>query len=371
MKSKRKQSRLGEVNFLGKPIQPAFNHKHSQPIFGFKPFKPSKPQPIKGYPGINMFSSIAIPQRQSTSMWTPHSRPGRAMWGDKDGDGVYNGFDCQPNNRFKQGDGHKRPRKRAAEERIYRGYVVGSWPWSTKTKGEQKAREQIENENRKNIDKMLAEKADNEDRKDLHKRQMAIQTPEWKARHRVENRTEKGTLIHNAEDMIGPGIKKPQMDRGFQPIGFPREKEDKHLKWDKKEDDDDDYEYELQKRKDEEEREKFGLPADYMGGGGSSIMKRKGNKALIRHYDDASPASESPTTFEIRDDTGKSHWQSGITQMAEFVAEGGSPLKGDREYAEEQFEKMTKEEKAEKEFEEKNFDSVEFGEIPDEERDEK
>ena len=102
IKSKRK---LGEVNFLGRPIQPAFKHKHkhSQPIFGFKPVK-SRPQPMKGYPGINMFSSIAIPQRQSTSLWNPSmNRPAAAMWGDKDGDGVYNGFDCQPRNRKKQG----------------------------------------------------------------------------------------------------------------------------------------------------------------------------------------------------------------------------------------------------------------------------
>lgn len=118
VKLKRKQSRLGEVNFLGRPVSPIRNHKHSQPIFGFKPFKPMKPQPIKGYTGLNMFSSIAIPQKQSTSLWTPHMKPaGRAMWGDKDGDGVYNGFDCQPNNRLKQGKDHEFDKEFEKEQR--------------------------------------------------------------------------------------------------------------------------------------------------------------------------------------------------------------------------------------------------------------
>jgi hypothetical protein len=34
-------------------------------------------------------------------------RPAAAFWGDSDGDGVYNGFDCQPHNRRKQGPQHE------------------------------------------------------------------------------------------------------------------------------------------------------------------------------------------------------------------------------------------------------------------------
>ena len=36
------------------------------------------------------------------------AKPAAAFWGDPDGDGVINAFDCQPHNRRKQGPQHKK-----------------------------------------------------------------------------------------------------------------------------------------------------------------------------------------------------------------------------------------------------------------------
>jgi hypothetical protein len=62
---------------------------------------------IKGFPGLRMGAAISIPQRTSTSLWTSHIKPAASMWGDKDRDGVMNGFDCQPRNKKKQGPEHE------------------------------------------------------------------------------------------------------------------------------------------------------------------------------------------------------------------------------------------------------------------------
>jgi hypothetical protein len=188
MSKKRKQPQLGNVNFLGRPV--AFNHKHSQPIFGFSPMK-SRPAPkIEGYTGINMFSSIAIPQRQSVSLWGPHSRPGAAMWGDKDGDGVYNGFDCQPNNRFKQGKEHGRSRK----PRFYgEGNVI--------------LREQ----------KILA-----------HHNAIIKDADKLVAEDKEQMRTGSNRLSHDADDMVMP-LGKAKIEREFQPVGFPKDENEDEI----------------------------------------------------------------------------------------------------------------------------------------------
>jgi len=47
---------------------------------------------------------------RSTSLFAPLSfnKPVKSYWGDYDKDGVINGLDCQPRNKFKQGAGHER-----------------------------------------------------------------------------------------------------------------------------------------------------------------------------------------------------------------------------------------------------------------------
>ena len=53
---------------------------------------------------------------RSTSIFAPinSKRPAARFYGDYDGDGVINGLDCEPRNRFKQGPQHKK--------KIYSGF---------------------------------------------------------------------------------------------------------------------------------------------------------------------------------------------------------------------------------------------------------
>jgi len=46
---------------------------------------------------------------RSTSIFAPinSNKPVKRYWGDYDGDGVINGLDCEPRNKFKQGPQHK------------------------------------------------------------------------------------------------------------------------------------------------------------------------------------------------------------------------------------------------------------------------
>ena len=73
----------------------------------------------------------------------------------------------------------------------------------------------------------------------------------------------------------------------------------------------------MEEMRENERRRKFGLPDTdeerLFGEGSSTIVKEKGGLALIRHHDPDSPASESPTMFEIRDDKGEPIWKEGIT----------------------------------------------------------
>lgn len=63
-----------------------------------------------------MFSFI--PKNSRISMWNAiPSKPVAAFWGDSDKDGIYNGLDCAPHNKFKQGPQHKKPE-------TYRGSVT-------------------------------------------------------------------------------------------------------------------------------------------------------------------------------------------------------------------------------------------------------
>jgi hypothetical protein len=59
-----------------------------------------------------------IPRSSGISMWNPiPSRPVAVFWGDSDRDGIYNGLDCAPHNKFKQGPEHEKPK-------IYRGTTL-------------------------------------------------------------------------------------------------------------------------------------------------------------------------------------------------------------------------------------------------------
>lgn len=60
--------------------------RHRKPIFG---------------------SAIMIPKKSCSCLFAPSMiKPAAAFWGDKDGDGVYNGLDCEPSNKKKQGPQH-------------------------------------------------------------------------------------------------------------------------------------------------------------------------------------------------------------------------------------------------------------------------
>jgi hypothetical protein len=146
-------------------------------------------------------SFLNIPRPRSVSMFSPvGKRPAATMWGDSDGDGVYNGFDCEPFNKRKQGPYHRKTLTSAQANSLFK---AGGTPL-IKTK--------------------------------------------WQEDNEFEN--------------------------------------------------------ERKEFLEEQERDKLGLS------GNSSIMKRSTNKVLVRHFDSDSPASESPVTFEIKDNSGKCIWKS-------------------------------------------------------------
>jgi hypothetical protein len=54
-------------------------------------------------------SFLNIPRVSSTNVWASSmNRPALKFYGDSDGDGVMNGFDCAPYNKRKQGPQHKK-----------------------------------------------------------------------------------------------------------------------------------------------------------------------------------------------------------------------------------------------------------------------
>ena len=85
---------LGQVQFFGTPrlgVRPRtlkFKTKHTSPMFG---------------------SFLSIPRPSSVSIFSRGiNRPAASFYGDSDGDGVMNGFDCAPNNKKLQGPEHKK-----------------------------------------------------------------------------------------------------------------------------------------------------------------------------------------------------------------------------------------------------------------------
>lgn len=61
----------------------------------------------KKHPQPALGSFLNIPKPKSLSMLAPvPRRPALSFYGDKDRDGIMNGFDCEPNNRRLQGPMH-------------------------------------------------------------------------------------------------------------------------------------------------------------------------------------------------------------------------------------------------------------------------
>ena len=88
---------LGTVKFFGAPRMIS-KHQHSKPLrFKTKHTSPS-------------FASFTnIPRPTSVSIFAPSmNRPALKFYGDSDGDGVMNGFDCAPFNSKRQGPEHKK-----------------------------------------------------------------------------------------------------------------------------------------------------------------------------------------------------------------------------------------------------------------------
>lgn len=86
------------------------------------------------------------------------------------------------------------------------------------------------------------------------------------------------------------------------------------------------YDLDEEKHKEYEKRIKYGLDPflddDF---GTSNIVKEKKGVALIHHRDSASPASEAPDVWEVRDKNKKSLWKSGTTYMGEYAFQGVGP----------------------------------------------
>ena len=66
---------------------------------------------------------------RSTSLFAPvkYNKPVKRYWGDYDKDGVINGLDCEPRNKFKQGPQHKR-RKTLTKEQADSLFKSGGTP---------------------------------------------------------------------------------------------------------------------------------------------------------------------------------------------------------------------------------------------------
>jgi len=104
--------KLGTVNFLGRP-SPHSSVRLSRPLrFKTKPnrFKTKHTAPAFG-------SFLSIPKVRSVSIFSRGiNRPAASFYGDSDGDGVMNGFDCAPFNPRKQGPEHVRRLKEIRED---------------------------------------------------------------------------------------------------------------------------------------------------------------------------------------------------------------------------------------------------------------
>lgn len=110
-----------------------------------------------------------------------------------------------------------------------------------------------------------------------------------------------------------------------------------------KEDEDD---YQTIEFEEEERKRKYGLDTfGFDSDSHSQIIKEQNGIALVKHHDSASPSSEHPDVWEIREEGGNPLWNSGTTYMAEFVHEGlgtESVSPSIRKEAEQKFEDILK-----------------------------
>jgi len=125
-----KRRALDTVNFLGRPS----SVRLSAPL-RFKT-KPNRFKTKHTSPAFGSFTNI--PRPTSISLFSPSmNKPALKFYGDSDGDGVMNGFDCAPNNKKLQGPQHKKIVKgsQAARLRSLKGHYPGNF-------GDWKANEQ-------------------------------------------------------------------------------------------------------------------------------------------------------------------------------------------------------------------------------------
>jgi len=227
------------------------------------------------------------------------NRPATVFYGDSDKDGVYNGLDCAPRNPKKQGPQHKNWDAEAKEIKRREKATASEQKRFLKLLRKSNARRDAKHSPNWNyLDEKLKALKKSGDYHPIGEAESGVDYPK-----KEEMRTGTNRLKHDAEDMVMP-IKNA---KGGVIVKAPKIETF----------DDDEFEAERRERERQKERDEFDIPDERA----SSIIKKKGKMALIRHHYPDSPISELPSTWEIKDNTGKSYWHSGIAYRSSGATE--------------------------------------------------